>query len=115
MDKKYSDSEVRGERSNHPENLNIKVKDSKLYFTQQAKEKYRELTGSQRTFIDRELDDLKFGHDNSKDKMVNYELDQALVWEKDDQAIIITDIVYQPYRDSKKYQKAQIRMKKMNN
>lgn len=115
MDKKYADSEVRGERSNHPENLDIKAENGELYFTEQAKGKYQELTGSQRTFIDRELDDLKFGHDNAKDKMVNYELDQALVWERKDQAIIITDIVYQPYRDSKKYKKAQIRMKDMNN
>ena len=51
-------------------------------FYKNAWDKYRQLTGSQKTFIDRELDDLKFNQNRQKSKMVNAELDQALVFEK---------------------------------
>lgn len=73
------------------------------------------MTGSQKTFIDRELDNLKFNQDNSKNKMVNAELDQAIIFEKKDSEILVTDIVYEPYRESDQYKKAQIRMNNMNN
>ena len=56
MDKKYSDNEVRGERSSRPEQ--VEKKGLVLSFTKNAWEKYQQLTGSQKTFIDRELDDL---------------------------------------------------------
>ena len=67
MDKKYSDNEVRGERSSRPEQ--VEKKGLVLSFTKNAWEKYQQLTGSQKTFIDRELDDLKFKRNNQKSKM----------------------------------------------
>ena len=113
MDKKYSDNEVRGERSSRPEQ--VEKKGLVLSFTKNAWEKYQQLTESQKTFIDRELDDLKFKRNNQKSKMVNAELDQALVFEKNGAEIVITDIVYEPYRESEEHKKAQIRMENMNN
>ncbi|NRO50260.1 hypothetical protein [Lactobacillus helveticus] len=113
MDKKYSDNEVRGERSSRPEQVEKQA--LTLSFTKNAWDKYRQLTGSQKTFIDRELDDLKFNQNRQKSKMVNAELDQALVFEKNDAEIVITDIVYEPYRESQEHKKAQIRMEDMNN
>lgn len=113
MDKKYSDDKVRGERSSRPEQT--KKHELDLNFTRDAWEKYQQLTGSQKTFIDRELDNLKFNQDNSKNKMVNAELDQAIIFEKKDSEILVTDIVYEPYRESDQYKKAQIRMNNMNN
>lgn len=113
MDKKYSDNEVRGQRSSRPEQ--VEKQSLTLSFTKNAWDKYRQLTGSQKTFIDRELDDLKFNQNRQKSKMVNAELDQALVFEKNDAEIVITDIVYEPYRESQEHKKAQIRMEDMNN
>ena len=80
MDKKYSDNEVRGERSSRPEQVEKQA--LTLSFTKNAWDKYWQLTGSQKTFTDRELDDLKFNQNRQKSKMVNAELDQALVFEK---------------------------------
>lgn len=113
MDKKYSDNKVRGERSSRPEQA--EKKQIALSFTQGAWKKYQQLTGSQKTFIDQELDDLKFERNRKKSKMVNAELDQALVYEEKDSEIVITDIVYEPYRESKQHKRAQIRMENMNN
>lgn len=42
--------------------------------------------------------------------MVNAELDQALVFEKNDAEIVITDIVYEPYRESQEHKKAQMKI-----
>lgn len=67
-----------------------------------------------KTFIDRELDDLKFNQDTTINKKVNAELDQAIVFERNDHEIIITDIVAQPTRDSQEYRRAQIRMDRQN-
>lgn len=113
MNKRYSDNKVRGERSSRPEQP--EKGQVALSFTKDAWKKYQQLTGSQKTFIDRELDDLKFKRNNQKNKMINAELDQALVFEKNDTEIIITDIVYEPYRESEEHKKAQIRMENMNN
>lgn len=64
MDKKYSDNKVRGERSSRPEQVEKQA--LILSFTKNAWDKYRQLTGSQKTFIDRELDDLKFNQNRQK-------------------------------------------------
>lgn len=64
MDKKYSDNEVRGERSSRPKQVEKQA--LTLSFTKNAWDKYRQLTGSQKTFIDRELDDLKFNQNRQK-------------------------------------------------
>ena len=52
------------------------------FFTKNAWDKYRQLTGAQKTFIDHELDYLKFNQNRQKSKQVNAELDQVLVFEK---------------------------------
>ena len=45
MDKKYTDSEVRGERSDHPDKSYAADEVRKLFFTENAKKKYDILTG----------------------------------------------------------------------
>ena len=115
MDKRYTDSQVRGERSNHPEEIKEKGQQMKLFFTEMATEKYKWLTGSQRTFIDRELDDLKFSRDNTASRRNNAELKQTIVFEKQSSSLMVTDILFEPYRKSSEYQQAQIRMENMNN
>ena len=115
MDKRYTDSQVRGERSNHPEEIKEKGQQMKLFFTEMATEKYKGLTGSQRTFIDRELDDLKFSRDNTASRRNNAELKQTIVFEKQSSSLMVTDILFEPYRKSSEYQQAQIRMENMNN
>lgn len=50
MDKKYTDSKVRGERSDHPDKSYAADEVRKLFFTENAKKKYDILTGSQKTF-----------------------------------------------------------------
>lgn len=115
MDKKYSDKNVRGQRSQQPARIYEKAHPRGLYYTQKSIDKYRNLTGSQRTFIDRELDDLKFGQNRTKSNLNNSELKQKIVFDQTDREVLITDILYRPYRQSRDYQKAQIRMTNMNN
>ena len=85
-----------------------------LSFTKQSANKYHGLTSSQRTCIDREIDDLKFNQNTIINKKVNAELDQAISYERESNEIVITDIIYQPHRQSNEYKKAQLRMDKMN-
>lgn len=115
MNKKYSDAKVRGERSNQAAKIGERTYPRGLYFTDAAWEKYKELTGSQRTFIDQELDDLKFGQNRTKSNLNNSELKQRIIFEESNCEVLITDIQYQPYRQSKNYQNAQNRMENMNN
>ena len=114
MEKRYIDNDIRGQRSEHPDKIGEFRREMILSFTPEAAEKYHQLTSSQKTFIDRELDDLKFNQDTTINKEVNAELDQAIVFERNDQEIIITDIIAQPTRDSHEYQRAQIRMDRQN-
>lgn len=55
---------MRGERSSRPKQVEKQA--LTLSFTKNAWDKYRQLTGSQKTFIDRELDDLKFNQNRQK-------------------------------------------------
>ena len=104
MDKQYSDDDVRGQRSILTDNDKNAVKE--LIFTENAKKHYEVLTGSQKTFINRELDDLKLGKD---------ELNQRIIYKEEGNQIIITDFLFDAYRDTEQYKKAQIRMNNMNN
>lgn len=112
--KKYPDSEIRGERSSHPENTEQEEKKRELFFTEKAKEKYELLTGSQKTFIDRELDDLKSKEDRQDSHQDNAELDQKIIFQKDGTNILVTDILHDEYRKSDEYQETQTRMDEMN-
>lgn len=112
--KKYSDSEVRGERSSHPEDVEQGKKQRELFFTEQAKKKYEILTGSQKTFIDRELDDLKSKEDRQDSHQDNANLKQKIIFEKAGADILVTDILYDAYRETDDYQEAQMRMDEMN-
>lgn len=114
MEKRYIDNDIRGQRSEYPDKIGEFRRETILSFTPEAAEKYHQLTSSQKTFIDRELDDLKFNQDTTINKKVNAELDQAIVFERNDHEIIITDIVAQPTRDSQGYRRAQIRMNRQN-
>ena len=114
LEKRYMDNEVRGQRSNNPEKIDNDRRSIMLSFTKQAANKYHGLTSSQRTFIDREIDDLKFNQNTIINKKVNAELDQAISYERESNEIVITDIIYQPHRQSNEYKKAQLRMDKMN-
>lgn len=114
LEKRYMDNEVRGQRSNNPEKIDNDRRSIMLSFTKQAANKYHGLTSPQRTFIDREIDDLKFNQNTIINKKVNAELDQAISYERESNEIAITDIIYQPHRQSNEYKKAQLRMDKMN-
>lgn len=114
LEKRYMDNEVRGQRSNNPEKIDNDRRSIMLSFTKQAANKYHGLTSSRRTFIDREIDDLKFNQNTIINKKVNAELDQAISYERESNEIAITDIIYQPHRQSNEYKKAQLRMDKMN-
>ena len=113
--KMYTDSEIRGERSKHPDDVEQGKKQRELFFTENAKKKYEVLTGSQRTFIDRELDDLKSKENREDSHQDNADLEQKIVFEKDGTNILVTDILYDAYRKSDEYQEAQTRMDEMNN
>ena len=115
MDKKYTDIEVRGERSDHPDKSYAADEVRKLFFTENAKKKYDILTGSQKTFIDRELDDLRLSRSSSVSRKDNSELQQEIVFEEQNNQVIVTDILYDDYRNSKEYKKAQVRMYDINN
>ena len=114
MKKRYIDDDVRGQRSEHPDKIGEFNRKMILSFTKAAADKYHQLTSSQKTFIDRELDDLKFNQNTIINKKVNAELDQAISYERESNEIVITDIIYQPHRQSNEYKKAQLRMDKMN-
>ncbi|EST03604.1 hypothetical protein CP352_00450 [Lactobacillus sp. UMNPBX1] len=114
MKKRYIDDDVRGQRSEHPDKIGEFNRKMILSFTKAAADKYHQLTSSQKTFIDRELDDLKFNQNSTINKKVNAELDQAIVFERNDHEIIVTDIIAQPTRDSQEYRRAQIRMNRQN-
>ena len=105
MDKKYTDSEVRGERSDHPDKSYAADEVRKLFFTENAQKKYDILTGSQKTFIDRELDDLRLSRSSSVSRKDNSELQQKIVFEEQNNQVIVTDILYDDYRNSKEYKK----------
>lgn len=115
MNKKYTDSEVRGERGNHPDKSYEADEVRELFFTENAKKKYDILTGSQKTFIDRELDDLRLSRSSSESHKDNTDLKQKIIFEEQNNQVIVTDILYDDYRNSKQYKKAQIRMYDMNN
>lgn len=86
----------------------------KLRYTKQAKEKYRGLTGSQRSFVDQGLDQLKQS-DHVIQKLENKELGLTIVCEQRDDEILITDILYEAYRKTDNYRDAQERMNNWNN
>lgn len=114
--KTFSDNEVRGERSHR--NLSdkwSKQKMKQLRYTENAKEKYNGLTGSQRTFVDKDLDQLKNDDNNLTSHVINTELGITILFESNETAILITDILYEPYRQSAAYQDAQQRMDDWNN
>lgn len=113
MDKQYSDNDVRGQRSILTDNDKNAVKE--LIFTENAKKHYEILTGSQKTFINRELDDLKLGKDSFKSREVNSELNQRIIYKEEGNQIIITDFLFDAYRGTEQYKKSQIRMNNMNN
>ena len=115
MEKRYTDSEVRGERSDHPDKSYASDEVKELFFTENAKKKYDILTGSQKTFIDRELDDLRLSRSSSESRKDNSELKQKIGFEEQNNQVTVTDILYDEYRNSKEYKKAQIRMYDMNN
>lgn len=86
----------------------------KLRYTKQAKEKYRGLTGSQRSFVDQGLDQLKQS-DHVIQKLENKELGLTIVCEQRDDEILITDILYEAYRKTDNYRDVQERMNNWNN
>lgn len=45
----------------------------------------------------------------------NSELQQEIVFEEQNNQVIVTDILYDDYRNSKEYKKVQVRMYDMNN
>lgn len=115
-EKTFSDNEVRGERSHR--NLSdkwSKQKMKQLRYTESAKEKYNGFTGSQRTFVDKDFDQLKNDDDNFNSHVINTELGITILFESNETAILITDILYKPYRQSAAYQDAQQRMNDWNN
>lgn len=57
---------------------------------------------------------MKFNQNSTINKKVNAELDQAIVFERNDHEIIVTDIIAQPTRDSQEYRRTQIRMNRQN-
>lgn len=86
----------------------------KLRYTKQAKEKYRGLTGSQRSFVDQGLDQLKQS-DHVIQKIENKDLGITIICEQNEDEILITDILYAAYRKSDNYRDAQERMNDWNN
>lgn len=86
----------------------------KLRYTQQAKEKYRGLTGSQRSFVDQGLDQLKQS-DHVIQKIENKDLGITIICEQHIDMILIKDILYEAYRKTGNYQDAQKRMNDWNN
>lgn len=86
-----------------------------LRYTERAKEKYDGLTGSQRTFVDQGLDLLKTNDNCFNRHVINTELGITILFESNNNSILITDILYEPYRKSTEYQDAQQRMDEWNN
>ena len=86
----------------------------KLSFTKLAKEKYEGLTGSQQTFVDQGLDQLKQGK-SLTNRLENKDLNLTIICENSDKEDLITDIKYSPYRQSDNYEAAQKRMNDWNN
>lgn len=81
----------------------------KLRYTKQAKEKYRGLTGSQRSFVDQGLYQLKQS-DHVIRKLENKDLGLTIVCEQHADMVLIKDILYEAYRKSDNYRDAQKRM-----
>lgn len=86
----------------------------KLRYTKQAKEKYRGLTGSQRSFVDQGLDQLKQS-DHVIRKLENKDLGLTIVCEQHADMVLIKDILYEAYRKSDNYRDEQKRMNDWNN
>lgn len=86
----------------------------KLKYTLTAKEKYDNLTGSQRKFVDQGLDQLK-EEELISQEIENKELGLKISCEQNGEEILIKDISYQNYRKTNDYQNAQQRMNDWNN
>lgn len=86
----------------------------KLRYTAAAKEKYDNLTGSQRKFVDEGLDQLKKAELISQE-IENKELGLTISCEQNGDEVLIKDIAYRNYRKTDNYQDAQQRMNDWNN
>lgn len=58
---------------------------------------------------------MRLSRSSSVSHKDNSELQQEIVFEEQNNQVIVTDILYDDYRNSKEYKKAQVRMYDMNN
>lgn len=58
---------------------------------------------------------MRLSRSSSVSRKDNSELQQEIVFEEQNNQVIVTDILYDDYRNSKEYKKAQVRMYDMNN
>lgn len=108
MDKNrlYQDSHVRGQNS--------RIKHS-LYFTEQAKQQYDDLTGSQKTFVNELLNKIKRCKENISQEIRNDELKMRVKYRKQDDKIVVTAFDYPSRQNDQNYIEAKKRMLDWNN
>lgn len=103
-EKFYYDSDVRGE----------KVKNSGLLFTENAKNDYDELNGSQKSFVDHELGEMIHAK-NIPREITLKDLDLNIFLKQDNERIIITRISADGFENGKTNREAIKRAKSWNN
>lgn len=103
-EKVYSDSSVRGE----------KTQNSKLLFSSDAKADYNKLNGSQKSFVDRELDKMNI-KDNIPQEITLRELSLNIFLRQDNEQIIVTKISADGFEDSQANRAAIKRAQSWNN
>lgn len=103
-EKFYYDSDVRGE----------KVKSSELFFTENAKSDYNKLNGSQKNFVDQELDEL-INAKNIPREIILKDLDLNIFLKQSETRKVVTKISANGFEDSESNQVAIKRAKSWNN
>lgn len=101
-EKFYYDSDVRGE----------KVKGSELFFTENAKSDYNKLNGSQKNFVDQELDEL-INAKNIPREIILKDLNLNIFLKQSETRKVVAKISANGFEDSESNQAAIKRAKRL--